>query len=94
MNESRSRLEVAIRTRPHPEKYCIISWWIMLSPPWGPCATNHMNCLLVALKELHRDCYCILPNVFCIIQMTEILTVIDEVCEVGKSLEPPSNVIM
>jgi len=93
-NASRFRLKVAIRTRPHPEKHCIISWWLMLSPPCGPSATNHMNCLLIALKRRHRNCYCVVPNVFCLVETTEILIVIDVVCEVGKSLETPSNVIL
>jgi len=35
-----------------------------------------------------------LPNVFCIIEMTEILIMIDVVCEVGNSLETPSDVIL
>ena len=51
VNMSRSWLKVAILTRPHPEKPCIICWWLMLSPPCGPSATNHMNCLLVASKK-------------------------------------------
>jgi len=42
-NASCSRLEVAIRTCPHPEKRCIICWWLMLSPPCGPSATNYMT---------------------------------------------------
>jgi len=93
-NASRRRLKVAIRTRPHPEKHCIISWWLMLSPPCGPSATNHMNCLLIALKRRHRNCYRVLPNVFCIVEPTEILILIDVVCEVSKALETPSNVIL
>jgi len=55
---------------------------------------NGMNCLFVALKRHHRNSYCIVLNVFCIFEMTEILIVIDVVCEVGKSLETPSNVIL
>jgi len=93
-NASSSRLKVPIRTRPHPEKHCIISWWLMLSPPCGPSATNRMNCLLNALKRRHRNCCSVVPNVFCIVETTEILIVIDVVCEVGKSLETPSNVIL
>jgi len=93
-NASRSLLKVAIRTRPHQGKHCIISWWLMLSPPCGPSATNHMNSLLIALKRRHRNCHWVVPNVFCIVQMTEILIMIDVVCEVGKSLETPSNVIL
>jgi hypothetical protein len=93
-NTSRSRLKVAIQTRPHPEKHYLISWWHMLSPPCGPSATNHMNCLLIALKRSHRNCYCVVPNVYCIVETTEILIVIDVVCKVGKCLETPSNVIL
>jgi len=85
-NASCCRVTVAIRTCPHPEKYCIIPWWLMLSPPFGPSATNHMNCLLVALTRCHRSCYCIEPTVFCIIELTEILIVINIVGEVGMSL--------
>ena len=84
--------EVAIRTHPHPGKRCIISWWIMLSPPCGPSAMNHMNCLPLALKRHHRNCYCVVANVFSIIETTEILIVIDIVCNVGKSLETPTDV--
>jgi len=89
-----SWLYVAIWTRPHPEKHCIISWWLILSPPCGPTATNHMSCLLVALERGHRNCYCIVPNVFCIVETTDILIVIDILCEGGKSLKTPSNVIL
>ena len=93
-NASSSRLHVAIWTRPHPEKHCIISWWLMLSPPCGPSATNHMNCWLIALGRCHRNCYRVVPNVFCIVEMTEKLVAINVDCEVGKSLETPSNVIL
>jgi hypothetical protein len=93
-NASRSLLKVAIRTRPHPETHCIIRLWFMLSPPCGPSATNPMNCLLIALKRRDQNCYCVVPNVFCIVEMTEILIIIDVVCEVGNSLETPSNVIL
>jgi len=93
-NESRNRLDAAIQTRPHPEKHCTISLWLMHSPPCGPSATNHMNCLLIALKRRHRKYYRVVPNVFCIVETTEILIVLDIVCEVGKSLETPSNVIL
>ena len=86
--------EVVIQTRPHLQQHCIISWWLMLSPPGGPSSMNHMNCLLVALKRRHGNCYCIVPNVFGSVQITEILIVIDVVCEVGKSLETPTNVIL
>jgi len=93
-NASRSWLTVAIRTSPHPEKLCIMSWWQMLSPPCGPNATSHVNYLLVAFKRYHRNCYCILLNVFYIVETTEILEVIDVGCVVGKSSETPSNVIL
>jgi len=66
----------------------------MLPPPCGHSATNHMNCFLFTLKGRHRNCYCVVPNSFCIVEATEILMVIDVVCEVGKSLETPSNVIL
>jgi len=93
-NASRSRLEVAIWTRPHPEKHCLILWWQMLSAPSGPSATNHINCLLIAVNRRHRKCCCIVPNVFSILERTETLIMIDVLCEVGKSLETPSNVIL
>ena len=53
----------------------------------------HMNRLFVALKRRDWNGYHILPNVFCIIELTKILIVIDIVWEVSKSLEMPSNVI-
>jgi len=93
-NVPRSQLKAAIWTCHHHEKDCIISCWLILSPPCGPSATNNMNCLLVALKRHHWNCYCVVLNVFCIIEMTEILTIIDVVFEVGKSLEIPSNVVL
>jgi len=93
-NASCSRLEVAIPTRPHPEKQSIISWWHMLSPPCGPSATNEMNCLLLAVKRHHENFYKVVVHAFCIVETTEIQIVIDVVCEVGKSLETPSNVIL
>jgi len=89
-----SRLKVAIRTRPHLEKHYIISWWLMLSPPCEPSAMNHMNCLLFALKRCHRNYYFMVPNLLCIVVTTEILIVIDIVCEVSKSLDTPSNVTL
>jgi len=55
-NSSGSRLHVAIRTRPHPETTCIISCCLMVTPPYGPSAKNHMNCLLVAWNRRHRIC--------------------------------------
>jgi len=93
-NSSSSRLKVAIRTHPHPEKHCIISWWLMLSPPCGPSATNHMSYLLVTLERCHQNCFHIVPKVFCIVETTDVLIVIDVVCEVGKSLETLSDVIL
>jgi len=93
-NMSISRLKVAIRTCPHPEKHCIICWWLMLSPPCGPSAINHMNCLLIASKRCHQNCYCIAPNVLRMVETTAILIVIDAVCQVSKSLEIRHNVIM
>jgi len=46
-NGSSSRLQVAIRTHPHLGKHCINYRWLILSPPSGPSATSHMNCLLI-----------------------------------------------
>jgi len=92
-NASRCRHKVAIQTGPHSETHCIISWWLILSPPCGPSAMNHMNCLLVALNRHHRNCYCVVWHVVCIVGTTEILIVIDVVCVVGKPIETPSNVI-
>ena len=91
---SRSRLNVAIQTRPYPEIHCIISGGIMLSPRSGPCATNHMNCFLIAFKRRNRNCCWVVRNESCILEMTARMIVIDVVCEVGKSLETPSNVIL
>jgi len=93
-NVDSSRHKVAIWTRPHPENHSIMSSWFMLSPPCGPSATNHMNCLLVSLKWPHRDCCCFAQNVFCTGEMTEILNLINVICWVGKSLETPRNVIL
>jgi len=93
-NVSSSQLKVAIQTHPHREKHCIISWWLTRCPPWAPSATNDMNCLCIASKWRHWNCYCVVPNVFCIVGMTGILTVIDIVCEVTKSIAIPSNVIV
>jgi hypothetical protein len=47
-NASSSELTVDIWTRSHLEKHCLMPWCFMLSPPCGPSATNHVNCLLVA----------------------------------------------
>jgi hypothetical protein len=66
----------------------------MLSPYGGPSAMNDMNCLLITLKRRRQNCYCVVPNVSCIVETTEILIVINVVCEVGKSLETASNVIL
>jgi len=93
-NASTIRLEVAIQTYQHLEKHCIISWWHMLFPPCGPSAMNQMNCLLVALKRCHRNCYCIVRNAFSIIATSDILVVINVVSDVGKYLETPSTVIL
>ena len=53
-----------------------------------------MNSLLIALECRQRNCYCIVPNEFCVLEMTEIPIVIDLVSELGTSLETPSSVIM
>jgi len=93
-NLSSRWLTAAIRTRPHPEMHHPISWWLMRSPPCGPSATIHMNCLLVAFKRRHcNDCW-VVSDVCCIIQTTEILILIAIVCEVSKSYATPSNVIL
>jgi len=93
-HQSTSQLRVANQTCPHPEKHCIISWWNLLSPPCWPSATNHMNNLQIALTRCHPNSYRVVPNIFCIIETTEIVIVIDAVCEVWKSLETLSNVIL
>jgi len=93
-NASSIWLKVATRSHPHLETHCIISWWLMLSPPCGPGATNRMNCLLVSLKSPHWNCDHVVPNVFCTLKMTDILIIIDVVCAVCKSLDTPSNVIL
>jgi len=49
-NESRALIKKGTQTCPHPEKHFIYSFWLILSPPQGPSATNHINPLLVALK--------------------------------------------
>jgi len=89
-----SRHKVAIRTCSHPEMHSIISWCLMVSPLCAPSATNLMNCMLVTLTRRQQNCYCIVLNVVCIIETTEILIVIDIVCQVGNSLEARSNVIL
>jgi hypothetical protein len=66
---------------------CNISWWLLLSPLCGPSATKHMNCLPITLKRGHWNCYCIVPNVVCIVKRSGIVIVINIVCVVGKSLE-------
>ena len=93
-NTSSSWYKVAIRTCPCPGKHCISSWWLMVSPPCGPSATNRMNCLLVALKRCHQDCFYFAPNVFCIVETGEILIVILLVSEDGTSLAALTNVIL
>jgi hypothetical protein len=85
---------VAIWTHPHPEKHSIQSWGLILSPPCGPSAMNHMKYLLMALKWYYWNSYCIIPNPFCIVETTELLIIIDVVCEVSKSLETPSKAIL
>jgi len=85
-NVSTSQITVSIWTCPHPEKHCISSCWLMISPPCGPSATNNMNCLHVRLTRHHWNCCCIVPNEICIVETTEILMVIDVICEIGKSL--------
>jgi len=92
-NAFSSRLKVAIQTCPHPEKHCIISWWLMLSPPCGPSVMNHMNYLFFALKRCDRNWQSIVLDVLSIIGTTEIQIPIDIVREVSKSLETPSNVV-
>jgi hypothetical protein len=93
-NASCSRCKAGIRTRPHPEKPYSISCWLMLAPACGLSATNHKSCLLVALKRDHRNCYWVVQNECCIIEPSGILIVIDVVCEVGKSVETPRNMIL
>jgi len=93
-NACSSCLKVAIQTCPHREKYVIISWLLMPCLHCGPSTTNYQNCLLCALKRRHPTYDCFLTEVCCIIGMTEILIVIDVVCEVSKSLETPVNVIL
>jgi len=85
-NESRSWLKEFIWTSPHPETHWIISWLLMLSPLGGPSGMNRMNCLLVVLKRHQWNCYSCVQNIFCIVETTEKLILIDIVCEVGKSL--------
>jgi len=62
-NAYSSQLKVAVQPRPQPEKHCSISSWLMLSPPCGPSATNHMNRLLIAVTRCHWNCYCVVTNV-------------------------------
>jgi len=94
LNPSRSQIKAAILSRHDPETHCIISSWLMRSPPCGPSGSNHMYCLLVAFNRHHSNLYCVQPNVFCIVVTTEKLIVIDVVCEVGTSLETTSHVIL
>ena len=55
---------------------------------------SYLNCLLVSFKGHFRNCYSVVPNVCCDNEMTQILILIDQVCEVSKSLETTSNVIL
>jgi len=93
-NASSSRHKVASWTHPHPEKKCIISLWLILSPPCGPISMNHINCLLTTLNRCHQNSNYIAPTIMCIVETTKIPIVITEVCEVGKSLKTPSNLIL
>jgi len=93
-NASSSGPKVNVQKCPNSEKHCIISWWLMISLPCEPSATNHTNCVLIALTRRHRNCYCFVPNVFYHVGMTEILILIDIVCDVGKPLETPGNLIL
>jgi len=93
-NASICWLKVAIWTSPHQEKHCIISWWLILWPPCGPWATNHMNVLLFAFTWCQPNFHWVVLNVLCIVERTEMLIVIHVVCELGKSLHSPSNVIL
>jgi len=92
-NASSSQLEVGFWTCPHPEKRCIISGWLLLSPPSGSSGMYHLNCLLVAMKRHHRNWNWVIQNVCCIIETTAMLIVLNVVSTVGKSLETPTNVI-
>jgi hypothetical protein len=74
--------------------HCIISWWLMHCPQWGPSEMNDMNCLLIALESRKWNCYSIELNVFSIGKTTEILFIINVVFEVSKSLETPNTVIL
>jgi hypothetical protein len=91
-NVSRCRLTVAIPTHPHPEKNCIMTGCLLLSPPGGPSAMNYMNCLFVELKRCHWYWYRIVPDVFCVMETSEGFIVSNIVCDIGQSLETPSNV--
>jgi len=86
-NASCSPLTVHVWTRPHLEKHCIIGWCLIFSPLCGPSATKSMNSVVVALKRCHRNCCGVELNVFWLIQMTEVLIVIDGVCEGSKYLK-------
>jgi len=93
-NASSGWPKVAIHAYPYWENHCIISWYPKLSPPCGPSAMNYVNFLLITWKRCHQKCYCVVPTVFCIVETTEILIVIPVVCEVGKSFETPSDVVL
>jgi len=62
-NESSRQPKEAIRTCPYPEKYGIISGWLMHSPSCPPGLTNHMNCLLVELNRCHQNYWCIAASI-------------------------------
>lgn len=55
---------------------------------------DKMNYLLLTLKRRPWDWNFTVEYLFCIIETTEIVSVIDVACEVGKSLETPRNVIL
>jgi len=93
-NASSIRLKEAIWTCPHPKKHCISPCGLLCLPPRGPSATNHLNCLLVALRRRHWNWYSIEGDVLYIAEMTEILIVMDIICEVAKCFQIPSNVIL
>jgi len=93
-NASSSQHKVAIWTCCYPEMHCIIAWWLMLSPHCEPRSINHRNCLLGAINRCHQNCNYVVTNIFWIIEATEILIMIDVVCNVSKSLEIRSNVIL
>lgn len=92
-NAPSHQLKVVIWLCPLPEKHCIISLLLMLSPPCGPSVMNHTYCLLVALGRHPHNCCSVVPNVFFIVGRTDILIIISIVCKVGQSYKTISNVI-